>query len=106
MRVLMLLEYFRELYVREIQLLKKIFPGVKDEFLDFFKKIGEAVSQAKQSRERVEFRTIERSLSVGSPRLASRGFDFGSEIPTGNERFKVSTVNSGGAIDGDGQTKK
>ncbi|XP_010525354.1 PREDICTED: uncharacterized protein LOC104803169 [Tarenaya hassleriana] len=91
-RVLMLLEYFRELYVREIQVLKKIFPGVKDEFVDFFKKVGEAMPR------------IKRSQSLGSLHVAPRAID-----PMANERFKVTTVSTGGTSGGptgQGQTKK
>ncbi|CAE6037768.1 unnamed protein product [Arabidopsis arenosa] len=121
MRVLMVLEYMRELYVGQLQLLKKMFPGAaKEEFLGFFNKIGDAVSQFKQdSRPPTKSTTMQRSLSAGSPRVTSKGVNLGpSDLK--NERFKVTTVNAGGAggagssagggkggsAAGQGQTKK
>lgn len=118
MRVLMVLEYMRELYVGQLQLLKKMFPGAaKDEFLGFFNKIGDAVSQFKQdSRPPTKSMTMQRSLSTGSPRVTSKGVNLGSS-DLRDERFKVTTVNAGGAggtagggkggsAAGQGQTKK
>ncbi|CAF2094777.1 hypothetical protein BRARA_E00657 [Brassica rapa] len=88
MRVLMLLEYMRELYVGQLQVLKKMFPGgAKDEFLGFFTKIGDAMSQFKKdSRPLTKSKTMQRSLSVnlGSTELRDK-------------RFKVTTVEAGGA---------
>ncbi|CAL9236081.1 unnamed protein product [Arabidopsis halleri] len=121
MRVLMVLEYMRELYVGQLQLLKKMFPGAaKEEFLGFFNKIGDAVSQFKQdSRPHTKSMTMQRSLSAGSPRFTPKGVNLGpSDLK--NERFKVTTVNAGGAggagssagggkggsAAGQGQTKK
>lgn len=118
MRVLMVLEYMRELYVGQLQLLKKMFPGAaKDEFLGFFNKIGDAVSQIKQdSRPPTKSMTMRRSLSAGSPRFTSKGVNLGpSDLR--HERFKVTMVNAGGAAGsagggkggsaaGQGQTKK
>lgn len=86
MRVLMLLEYMRELYVGQLHLLKKMFPGgAKDEFLGFFKKIGDAMSQFKKdSRPLTKSKTMLRSLSVDLGELRDK-------------RFKVTTVEAGGA---------
>ncbi|KAG2289888.1 hypothetical protein Bca4012_029054 [Brassica carinata] len=88
MRVLMLLEYMRELYVGQLQLLKKMFPGgAKDEFLGFFNKIGDAMSQFKKdSRPLTKSKTMQRSLSVNLGPTELR-----------DERFKVTTVEAGGA---------
>ncbi|KAF8089937.1 hypothetical protein N665_0494s0041 [Sinapis alba] len=85
MRVLMLLEYMRALYVGQLQLLKKMFPGgAKDEFLGFFNMIGDAMSQFKKdSRPLTKSKTMQRSLSVN--------------MELRDERFKVTTVEAGGA---------
>lgn len=118
MRVLMVLEYMRELYVGQLQLLKQMFPGkTKDEFLGFFDKIGDAVSQFKQdSRPPTKSMTMQRSLSAGSGRVTMRGLNLGpSDLR--DERFKITTVEAGGAggaagggkggsTAGQGQTKK
>lgn len=98
MKVLMLLEYMRELYVGQLQLLKKMFPGgAKDEFLGFFDKIGDAMSQFKQdSRPPAKPMTMRRSLSARSPRVTSKGVNLGPpDLRKG--RFKVTTVDAGGA---------
>lgn len=98
MKVLMLLEYMRELYVGQLQLLKKMFPGVaKDEFLGFFNKIGDAMSQFKQdSRPPAKSMTMQRSLSARSPRVTLRSVNLGTpDLRKG--RFKVTTVDAGGA---------
>ncbi|XP_024016869.1 uncharacterized protein LOC112090246 [Eutrema salsugineum] len=98
MRVLMVLEYMRELYVGQLQLLKKMFPGgAKDDFLGFFNKLGDAMSQFKQdSRPPAKSMTMQRSLSAGSPRVRVRGVNLGPP-DLRDERFKVSTVEAGGA---------
>lgn len=98
MRVLMVLEYMRELYVGQLQLLKKMFPGAaKDEFLGFFNKIGDAMSQLKQdSRPPAKSMTMQRSLSTGSPRVTLRGVNLGPP-DLRDERFKVTTVDAGNA---------
>ncbi|EFH55283.1 hypothetical protein ARALYDRAFT_481573 [Arabidopsis lyrata subsp. lyrata] len=86
----------------------------KDEFLGFFSNIGDAVSQFKQdSRSPTKSMTMQRSLSAGSSRVTSKGVKLGpSDLR--DERFKVTTVNAGGAAGGgkggsaagQGQTKK
>ncbi|CAH8315729.1 unnamed protein product [Eruca vesicaria subsp. sativa] len=93
MRVLMLLEYMRELYVGQLHLLKKMFPGgAKDEFLGFFNKIGDAMSQFKKdSRPLTKSKTIQRSLSVNLGPTELR-----------DKRFKVTTVEAGAAPAGGG----
>ncbi|XP_010509177.1 PREDICTED: uncharacterized protein LOC104785617 [Camelina sativa] len=122
MKVLMVLEYMRELYVGQLQLLKEMFPGgAKDEFVGFFNKIGDAVTQIKQDSRPppTKSMTMQRSLSARSPRVTSKGVNLGpSDLR--DERFKVTTVNAGGAggaggaaggdkggsTAGQGQTKK
>ncbi|KAJ4720636.1 Protease Do-like 4, mitochondrial [Melia azedarach] len=102
-RLLMLLQYFRELYVRKSELFKKIFPGIfHDEFAEFFRKIGGVLSQAKTQNSR-EVKTMKRSLSLGS-----RGTH---EPPLRPDRFKIRTVivdevgqGGGGVQGGQGDT--
>ncbi|KFK36781.1 hypothetical protein AALP_AA4G170000 [Arabis alpina] len=104
-KVLMVLEYMRELYVGQLQLLKKMFPGgAKDEFLGFFNKIGDAMSQLKQdSRTPVKSMSMQRSLSAGSQRVTLRGVNLGpSDLR--DERFKVNTVDAGTAPPAGGAT--
>ncbi|KAF2578399.1 hypothetical protein F2Q68_00001644 [Brassica cretica] len=99
MRVLTVIEYMRELYVGQLQLLKKMFPGgAKDKFLGFFNKIEDAdLSQFKQdSRPPTKAMTMQRSLSAGSPRFTSRGINLGPP-DLRDEWFKVRTVDAGGA---------
>ncbi|KAF8093063.1 hypothetical protein N665_0392s0033 [Sinapis alba] len=114
MRVLMGLEYMRELYIGQLELLKKMFPGgAKEKFVGFFNKIGDAMSQFKQdSRPPTKSMTMKRSLSAGSLRVASRGINIG-QPDLRDEWFKVRTVDAGGggggkgvSAAGQGQTKK
>ncbi|KAJ0262317.1 hypothetical protein HA466_0052680 [Hirschfeldia incana] len=97
MRVLTVVEYMRELYVGQLQLLKKMFPV---------------------SRPPTKSMTMQRSLSAGSPRVTSRGINLGRP-DLRDERFKVRTVETGGpptggadgggkggSAAGQGQTKK
>ncbi|XP_040991501.1 uncharacterized protein LOC121238614 [Juglans microcarpa x Juglans regia] len=86
-RLLSLLEFFRELYVRRQELFKKIFPGLHDEFVELSKKIrGVVVAQVEGRGTRRPVATLQRSLSVGSPRTPSNK---AGELPLRLERFKV-----------------
>ncbi|KAF3545582.1 hypothetical protein DY000_02002120 [Brassica cretica] len=87
-----------ELYVGQLQLLKKMFPGGdKDKFLSISNKIEDAVSQFKQdSPLPPKSITMQRSLSAGSPRFTSRGINPGPP-DLRDEWFKVRTVDAGGA---------
>lgn len=96
-RLLMLLKYFRELYAREAELFKKVFPGIHEEFAEAFRKIGAMLSQVKMQQSRVK--TMQRSLSLGSHRTRGIG---GGEPPGRLQRFKVRTVVVDGGI-GQGQ---
>lgn len=96
-RLLMLLKYFRELYAREAELFKKVFPGIRKEFAEAFRKIGAMLSQVKMQQSRVK--TMQRSLSLGSHRTRGIG---GGEPPGRLQRFKVRTVVVDGGI-GQGQ---
>ncbi|KAJ0100836.1 hypothetical protein Patl1_05937 [Pistacia atlantica] len=96
-RLVVLLEYFRKLYVRKGDLFKKTFPGIHDEFVDFIKRIGTALSPVMKSDGKMRgVRTLQRSLSIGSPR--SRAIDV-DESPLRLDRFKIRTV----VLDGGGQ---
>ncbi|KAJ0047154.1 hypothetical protein Pint_05868 [Pistacia integerrima] len=95
-RLLVLLEYFRELHERKGELFRKIFPGIHNEFVEFFKKIDELLSQVKCHNQMRGVRTMQRSLSVGSPR--TRAID-GDKSPLRLDRFKIRTV----VLDGGGQ---
>lgn len=96
-RLLMLLKYFREFYAREAELFKKVFPGIRKEFAEAFRKIGAMLSQVKMQQSRVK--TMQRSLSLGSHRTRGIG---GGEPPGRLQRFKVRTVVVDGGI-GQGQ---
>jgi hypothetical protein len=90
-KLLSLLVYFRELFVVSEEVFNKIFPGLH--------KFGAAISQVKSDRMKV--RTMQRSLSIGSPRTPYRD---GVESPSTSrlEYFKVRTVriNGGGGQQG------
>lgn len=84
-RLLVLLESFREIYVRRHEFFKKIFPKSYEDFVAVFKKTGNA---SRKNKELTSFRTLGRSLSLGSKRP---------------ERFKVRTPNVIVVAGGDGQ---
>lgn len=95
-----LLEFFKELYVRNKQLFKKLFPKFHgDSFEEFTEHFEATCSEAKKRfahRYERDDTVLQRSLSVGSPRMMQRGFG-GDEEPLKLERFKVRMVD----IDGD-----
>ncbi|KAE8038757.1 hypothetical protein FH972_011234 [Carpinus fangiana] len=101
-RLLSLLVYFRELFVESEQVFKKIFPGLHDEISELLQKFGSAISQVKSDQMRV--RTMQRSLSIGSPRTLCRDGDLDSPSTSRLEYFKVRTVriNGGGQQGGQG----
>lgn len=87
LRLLTVLEFFRQLYVRRQEVFETSFPDLHHEFGEFFKKHGAKLSKEKSGR--VKVKTVQRSSSVGSSR----------EISTDDlklERFKVKTVVVGG----------
>ncbi|KAK9283511.1 hypothetical protein L1049_011757 [Liquidambar formosana] len=93
-RLHVVLEFFKELYVERRELFKKFFPRLQDEFVVWFKKFV-------NTDDRVKFQTMQRSLSLGSPRMPSRQ---GDESPLRLERFKVRTIiRGGGGVQQDGQ---
>ncbi|KAJ0100838.1 hypothetical protein Patl1_05934 [Pistacia atlantica] len=67
---------------------------------NFFKKIDELLSQVKSHNQMRGVRTMQRSLSVGSPR--SRAID-GDKSPLRLDRFKIRTVVLDGGGQGSGQ---
>ena len=104
-RLLSLLKFSRELYVRRKELCKKSFPKLHDEFVELSKKCGCVVPQVQiphlQVNRRRSTPTLQRSLSVGSPRTPSNR---GGESDLRLDRFKIRTLNvdSGGGGGGGG----
>ncbi|KAJ9684771.1 hypothetical protein PVL29_016979 [Vitis rotundifolia] len=101
-RLLMLLDNLRQLYTEKRELFKNIFPELDDNFVELFKKIRSTLLQLKTDRLKVQ--TLQRSLSVDSPRTPSRK---GDEYPLRLERFKVKTLDvyAGVGQDGKGTTQ-
>ncbi|KAF5742599.1 hypothetical protein HS088_TW09G00650 [Tripterygium wilfordii] len=98
-RLLMLLEFSRELYSRRSELFEKIFPGLHDEFIELPKRIDAMLLQGEFNNfPQTQVRSLQRSLSVGSPRTPSstRG-----EEDLRLQRFKVRTLVVGGGEPGD-----
>lgn len=91
-RLLAVLEFFREFYVERRELFRRTFPTIHSELAEFFRKLGEIILQRKMNRIKVQ--TIQRSLSLGSPRTPKQG----EESTIRLERFKVRTLDlsSGG----------
>ena len=76
-RLMMLLEsFYQEIYVKREDFFEKIFPEKHEEFTDVFDKIG---AMLRKNKDKAKHRTMQRSLSVGSPRRP--------------QRFKVKTPN-------------
>ncbi|XWS56319.1 hypothetical protein CRYUN_Cryun09bG0075600 [Craigia yunnanensis] len=108
-KLLILLEFFREFYVRRQELVNKIFPGLQNEFIEFFRKVGRVLAEVKSNQ--VKVKTMQRSLSLGSPRTPAMQ-EGGYESPLRLQRFKIRTVNVGddqedgqGGQGGQGATK-
>lgn len=102
-RLLSLLKFSRELYVRRKELCKKSFPKLHDEFVELSKKCGGLVPQVQiphlQVNRRRSTPTLQRSLSVGSPRTPSNR---GGESDLRLDRFRIRTLNVGGGAGGGG----
>ncbi|KAK4593136.1 hypothetical protein RGQ29_017332 [Quercus rubra] len=105
-RLLSLLKFFRELYVRRRELCKKSFPRCHDEFVKLSKKCGGVVPQVQvpdlQVNRMRSTPTLQRSLSVGSLRTPSNR---GGESDLRLDRFRIRTLNvgsSGGGSSNDG----
>ncbi|KAG6680349.1 hypothetical protein I3842_13G037000 [Carya illinoinensis] len=89
-RLLTLLEFFRQLYVRKQEVFKTSFPDLHEKFDEIFKKDGGKVSQVKSGRMIKAQPILQRSMSVGSPREISQ-----DDLKL--ERFKVRIIDVGGS---------
>ncbi|XP_070003319.1 uncharacterized protein LOC142165762 [Nicotiana tabacum] len=98
-RLIMLLDFFRDLYLKRGEFFKKIFPLDHEDFIPVFEKIG-AVFSMKDQEKKSQIIGLERSPSESSLHR-SRGID---ESQLKLERFKVKTpeVQSGGGGGGGG----
>lgn len=102
-RLLALVEFFRELYFRKRDLLRKIFPQLQDKSLEVLKNSGMRLWRVKSGDNRTRFGTMQRSLSLGSPR-SSRVKDIIEPHELRNEWIKVRMINAGdGGGDGGDQ---
>ncbi|RVW71422.1 hypothetical protein CK203_058100 [Vitis vinifera] len=99
-RLLVLLENLRKLYTERRELFKNIFPELDDNFVESFKKIRATLMQLKTDR--LKAQTLQRSLSVDSPRTPSRK---GDEYPLRLERFKVKTLDVYVGVAQDGKVR-
>lgn len=99
-RLIMLLQFFRQLYAERQELFKKIFPEAHHAFFDLFKRIGEGLPKM----DRLKVKTMQRSLSIGSPRTCQQ-VEVSEELRL--NRFKVRTlVLTGPPPGGGGQTSQ
>lgn len=100
-RLATVLEYFKELYDLQRDLFRNIFPGIHEEFSEFLKKLGVVISHhvnTDDGHHKIDVKTMQRSLSVGSPRSRSvEGDQSGLKL----ERFKIKTVSPKGGGQGD-----
>ncbi|GLT75348.1 hypothetical protein SLA2020_470790 [Shorea laevis] len=105
-RLIMVFEFFRELYVRRKELFKKVFPEDHHEFGEFLDKIMEELfRRSRVGTGEVKVRGLRRSLSIGSPRELKGE---GGEPSLRLDRFKIRTVKVGddkGGNTGQGETK-
>ncbi|CAN6703641.1 unnamed protein product [Malus baccata var. baccata] len=93
-RLLALVEFFRELYFRRFELFNRIFPGVQDKLtIEVPKKLGVVLAQMKSDQTKAH-RTMQRSLSIGSPRDFKRR-ESGMRL----QRFKVRTIDVDDVVD-------
>ena len=104
-RLLSLLKFFRELYVRRRELCKKSFPRLHYEFVELSKKCVGVVPQVQVPHLQVNRMrstpTLQRSLSIGSPQTPSNR---GGELDLRLDWFRIHTLNigSGGGRSNDG----
>lgn len=103
-RLLTMLESFKKMYDEKRELFKRIFPEMYNEFVDVFKKLGDMMEKNEEAESMEQSRTMERSLSFGSPQTSSRGLDMDDELV--NEKFKIKppTVILGGSDGKGGKT--
>ncbi|CAN4114311.1 unnamed protein product [Withania somnifera] len=105
-RLIMLLDFFRDLYMKRGEFFKKIFPFHHEDFLPIFEKIGVVFSNNKDIQEKkFKINSFKRNPSDSSLNK-SRGID---ESQLKLEKFKVKTPEvisgGGGASGGQGGTK-
>ncbi|CAI9091274.1 OLC1v1026249C1 [Oldenlandia corymbosa var. corymbosa] len=96
-RLMMVLEsFYQEIYVKRQDFFKKIFPDrMQEDFDDVFRKVDAMLNKNKSE---VRNQTLQRSLSMGSPRRMQRFKIKTPAVVVGN-----SDGQSGGASDSDGQ---
>ncbi|KAF5470079.1 hypothetical protein F2P56_010623 [Juglans regia] len=97
-KLVSVMEYFRELYVHSQEVFVKIFPGRlhEHEMVKLLEKYETVVFPVLlKSTDAMKVRTLQRSLSIGSPRPLVKGGD--QESPLKLEYFKVRTVYTNGA---------
>uniref|UniRef100_M1CLV2 Uncharacterized protein n=1 Tax=Solanum tuberosum TaxID=4113 RepID=M1CLV2_SOLTU len=100
-RLIMLLDFFRDIYMKRGEFFKKIFPFHHEDFIPIFEKIGVVFSNNKDQEKKFKINSFNRSPSDNSLNK-SRGIDIDSS-QLKLEKFKVKTpeVISGGGGDGD-----
>ncbi|KAK4797763.1 hypothetical protein SAY86_030089 [Trapa natans] len=98
-----LLRSFKELYHRNRELFQRLFPKFRGEtfaefsqhFEDMCSEVRRGISCGGKSKTKRDDSVLQRSLSVGSPMVASR--EIGGDLePLKIERFKVRTVDIDG----------
>ncbi|WMV53535.1 hypothetical protein MTR67_046920 [Solanum verrucosum] len=104
-RLIMLLDFFRDIYMKRGEFFKKIFPFHHEDFIPIFEKIGVVFSNNKDQEKKFKINSFKRSPSDNSLNK-SRGIDIDpSQLKL--EKFKVKTPEvisgSGGGSGGQGQ---
>ncbi|PHU00244.1 hypothetical protein BC332_30031 [Capsicum chinense] len=101
-RLIMLLDFFRDLYMKRGEFFKKIFPFHHEDFIPIFDKIGVVFSNNKDQEKKFKINSFKRSPSDSSLNK-SRGIDI-DQSKLKLEKFKVKTpeVLSGGGGGGSG----
>ncbi|CAN4126469.1 unnamed protein product [Withania somnifera] len=100
-KLIMVLDFFRNLYMKRGEFFKKIFPFHHEDFIPIFEKIEVMFSKNKDQEKKFKIDSLKRSPSDNSLNK-SRGID---ESQLKLEKFKVKTpeVISGGGGSGQGQ---
>lgn len=104
-RLIILLDFFRDLYMKRGEFFKKIFPFYHEDFIPIFEKIGVVFSNNKDHQEKkFKINSFKRSPSDNSLNK-SRGVDI-DQSQLKLEKFKVKTpevISGGGGGGGEGQ---
>lgn len=107
-RLIILLDFFRDVYMKRGEFFKKIFPFHHEDFIPIFEKIGVVFSNHKDQEKKFKKNSFKRSPSDNSLNK-SRGIDIDpSRLKL--EKFKVKTPEvisggDGGGGQGQGSTK-